>query len=107
MRWAERIGDTWEMIPRLANVVLNRSDGITKTKVQAERLLQEAQKALDCQCRVVRVALYEISITKTSNPGFPCGSKQLSIEDKLNAVGIGAANFGREKQNQTNTLQVR
>ena len=61
-RWAEKIGDTWDMIPRFANIIFNKSDGITKTKAQAGKLLEEAQKALGCECRVVRVILNEIQM---------------------------------------------
>ena len=60
VRWAEKIGDTWDMIPRLANIIFDKSDGITKTKAQAGKLLKEAQKSLGCQCRVIRVVLSEM-----------------------------------------------
>ena len=60
VRWAEKLGDTWDMIPRLANIIFNKSNGIAKTKVQAGKLLEEVQEALGCECKVVKVILTEM-----------------------------------------------
>ena len=60
IRWAEKIGEEWYMIPRLSNIIYNKSEGIVKTKTQARSLLSQAQKALGCDCEIVRAGLIEI-----------------------------------------------
>ena len=59
-RWAEKIGEDWFLIPRLSNIIYNKSEGIVKTKRQAKSLLSQAQKALGCDCEIVRVGLVEV-----------------------------------------------
>ena len=56
-RWAEKIGEEWYMIPRLSNIIYNKSEGIVKTKGQAEILLNEAQEYFDCECKIVKLII--------------------------------------------------
>ena len=60
IRWAEKIGNNWYMIPRLSNIIYNKSEGIVKTKRQAELLLKEAKEYFDCECEIVRIGFIEI-----------------------------------------------
>ena len=62
IRWAEKIGDEWFMIPNLSNIVYNKSEGITNNKKRARKLLLEAHKALKCNCEIVRVGFIEIGL---------------------------------------------
>ena len=56
-RWAEKIGEKWYMVPRLSNIIYNKSEGIVKTKRQAKILLKEAQEFFRCKCRIVKLTI--------------------------------------------------